>query len=322
MLHSRPLNAGALAGAHLQKISLDVVVPDGIQNFHAAGQAVQRNRLVIPPGLLGNGLQDAAGHRIEPCQRLMHLLGFGVFLAKGNSLFFHPVLELFKHENRLDAAGLRRLLLFGNAGAQEHHLDAAAIELAHHLGVGHRRRDHRRQAGNQLGIVFLHQHDDGRTAGGDDILHFVFFDQPGKLLGNPSRPNGRLFHMGEAQLFESGGELRKAGSRICGNIGRRHADEHLGSALQEFLDLGNVAVDLLGVLVTYHTGVLHDPGLLVMERNRLHGAVADALIAAFAVRFFKLYNTHAVSPIIIKAGSRSRRRNPHPWQSYCGSFCR
>ena len=154
----RPFYAGTGTSAHFDEIAPDVIVPDGIEHLDAAVEPVHRHALIVRAGRTGDGAEDAAGRGIEAADGLVH---FGrIFVRLGDADFFplQPILKLFKHQNRVDVPPGLGLLLLGDAGAHEHHLDVVTVGLFHHPGMGHRRGNHRRDEGNELGIVFLHQH--------------------------------------------------------------------------------------------------------------------------------------------------------------------
>ena len=153
------------------------------------------------------------GEGIEPADGVVHLRRLGVRLVQGDPLFFQPIPKLVQPEHGVDGVPLPGLLVFGDAGADEHGLDPAAEHALHHAGVGHGGGDHRSQLGRQLRVVSFHQPHHGGAAGGDDVFHLPLGHQPGIFLGDLGGADGRFLRPGEAQFFQ---RCRKLGKGDAG----------------------------------------------------------------------------------------------------------
>lgn len=164
-----------------------------------------------------------------------------------DALLCQPVDELVKGEHTVHLTVLLRLVLLGDAGADEYH-GAARYPLLDALGMGEHGRIHLCQIGQSLGIALLDQQIDAVAAGGDDELVFSRGDHALIFgLDDPGAP-GSLLHIGKAQFEERLTHAVQTAHAEVGNKGGRQADNHRTARGDQSPGLIGILADLLGAL--------------------------------------------------------------------------
>ena len=132
------------------------------------------------------------------------------------------------------------------------------------------------------------------AAGGYDNIPLIFPEHALILGFYHGSAQGRFLHIRKAQLLQRLAHSFDAYAFVVGNKGRGQADDHRVAALQQHPHLFGAVYDLLGVLGADHKAmaaqnalVADNMSLVAGKANGLYGAMADALIAVFAVGLFQ-----------------------------------
>ena len=284
--HDRSADAATGAGGHFDKAIVQSALLQVVQSGNTVFNAVHGN-ILIARHLL-HGLENASGGGEQPGSALGIVVN--ILLQLDVCFLQHPG-QLLEGHNLVHIAGVViRLILLGQAGADEYHMgighpaaDIHAVRL--HGG------DHIRQIGQCLGKVLLDQQIHRVAAGGDQHIRLPV---PENVLVHPVHiggTDGCFLRSGKAQLPQRLFHGFDA-YPVIGDEGGGNACYYRLLALQQHLYRLRSVGDLLGVLGTDYKAltaqdafVAHDVRLVAGKADGLDRTVPDAFIAIFTVCF-------------------------------------
>ena len=304
---SRAFGASALAHVGLNEAVVQFAPFQAFQHFHAVGQAIHKY-LVVGVHLLfrDHGLDYAAADGVHPVDLRIRITHGGIFAVEDPDLrLIQPDCQLLKGQYGIngscDPLVPDGLLLFRDAGAQKYDLHIVPVQFLDIPSVGHHGGNHRGHQRRALRIIFFNQVIDAGTAGSDDVGHLVFPDDPLVFPGHHGRPLRRLPYFCKAQFEQCVHHLPRPVKIQHADIGRGDGDNGTKPLPQKALYPLHVAGKGLGILgadlhafPAVDAVIRQDTGLLLLDRDRLHLAVAHAFVTVAALRILKINYLHVL----------------------------
>ena len=276
----------------------------------------------LPIPCISQGAQrfdNAARHRIF-AQDLRAAVQERRRLGRRNllALAVEPFGQLLKGDHRVDliiVADVLRLIDLCDARPRKHDAAVVAISLPQQAAMGNHWGDNRGHLRHQIRIIFLHQVIERRAAGGEDIIHLIFFHKTVVFSGDVGRALARLGDAVEAESLNRPHKFLRAFKIERSKIRRRKGNNHAVAVFQVRFDPIHGAGDRLGTLRTFfqtgpaqNAGAVHDLRLLILHLNGFHRADLDALVAVFTVSLFQADNSHNEPSFSIKSNRATRQK--------------
>ena len=226
--------------------------------------------------------------------------------------FCQPVPHLLKGEDTVYSGGIfLNFRLFGDAGPDKDHIGVGVLFLDQ-LAMSVHGGDDRSQTSQHLGVIFLDEFNDGRTAGGNDHILFGLTDDPLIFRFDDMGAHRRLFGSGKPQTSQQLPHLLNPLHREIHNKGRGDTGDDLAAFRHGLTDLSHIIADHLGVLGTGNdtaaakdTLVLDDSCLLAGKLNGFYRTFPDAPVTVFAVGFFQAQDLHGVASFPFEAAPKA-----------------
>ena len=283
--HNRTAHATAHARRHFDKGVMNIAVFDILKRRDTVLDSVD-SHILIAGSVEIHGFKHAARSREESCPALS--LRIHLFF-ESNTLAAEPLGEFLVGEHGVHyAVVMRSLVLFSNARPYKHGF-CTGVTFFEVLAVRLHRRKHVGEIRKFFWEILLYEQVDRMATRRDDYISLLFSQKSVVLVFDDGSAQSGFLNVGESEFFERSAHSVYAHALVVCDKGRseRNVD---GICLQKHLDLFGFVDNFLCVLRTDHeavtaqnTLVADDVRLITREANCFDGAMANTLIAVFAV---------------------------------------